>query len=152
MLRSFEIINRISLIDVMGILFITMISIVEIKAQTRTTNDMPIVLVTDLESDQLAMIEPLNNFLQRTEEDIVEAFPKHEFYKGLLKGKYELREDHLVLPIKGTIITVYTEQRIFPNKGFLSKVQLNSGDDYRLGAANAKVISNQKGELILRIQ
>ncbi len=153
MLRSFEImIRKICFIKNICILFITMIFIAQIRAQARTTNDMPIVLVTNLESDQLVGIELSNDFWQRTVEDILRVYPKHEFYKGLLKGKYELKEDHLVFPTTGTIITVYTEQRIFPSKSSLSKAQLKVGDDYRLGEAKSKVISNQKGELIVRVE
>ncbi|MBT8302332.1 MAG: hypothetical protein KJO63_13445, partial [Maribacter sp.] len=78
-------------------------------------------------------------------------FPNCQFYIGLLQGRYEVEEDK-VIPSKDSTIIMYTEQHYLSGNTLLSSDGLLAGDQMNLGSGRVKVISNKKGELILKTQ
>lgn len=120
-------------------------------AQVHATNETPIVLVTSIESDGIIGIELLNSFWDKSQNEVLNAYPNAKFYKGLLKGTYE-RTENLIIPSKGAFITMYTNEQIFSRENFLSESQLSIGEEVFIGKNKSKIIANQKGELILKIE
>ena len=133
------------------IILLSLFDVAFMQSQTHTTNETPIVLITSIESDGIVGIEQLNTFWDKSEDDVLVAYPNCKFYKGLLKGKYD-RKESLIIPLKGTFITIYTNERIFSRESFLSEGQFSIGDEYKIGKTKSKIIANQKGELILKIE
>ena len=84
-----------------------------------------------------------------TNEEVLKKYKDSKFYVGLLKGSYELNNNNLE-PKDNTTIVVFTEKRIFPVIEFFPAEDLAPGDSIELGKAKAKVVSNKKGELILK--
>ena len=124
---------------------------IAMQSQTHTTNETPIVLITSIESDGIVGMELLNNFWDKSEDEVLVAYPNCKFYKGLLKGKYE-RKENLIIPSNGALITIYTNEQIFSRESFLSEGQFSIGDEFFIGKNKSKIIANQKGELILKIE
>lgn len=120
-------------------------------AQERTTNETKIVVVINTDNHMVSHIQLLNTFLEKEKELIFKDYPKHSFFYGVLKGKYELKEEE-VLPLAGTTIVVHTERQLFPEHNFYANKKLLAGEIYKLGKIKTKVITTKKGELILRIQ
>jgi len=133
------------------IILLSLFDVAVLQSQTHATNETPIVLVTRIESDLIVGIELLNSFWDKSEDEVMAAYPDCKFYKGLLKGKYE-RTESLIIPEKGAFITIYTNEQIFSRESFLSESQPSPGDKYTIGKTKSKIISNQKGELILKIE
>lgn len=133
------------------IILLSLFTIGSVQSQTHATNETPIVIVSSIESDAIIGIELLKNFWDKSEDDVLVSYPNCKFYKGLLKGEYE-RTESLIIPEKGAIITIYTNEQIFLRESFLTESQHTPGDSYTIGKTKSKIISNQKGELILRIE
>ena len=121
------------------------------QSQVHATNETPIVLVTNIESDGIVGIELLNSFWDKSQNEVLNAYPNAKFYKGLLKGTYE-RTENLIKPSKGALITMYTNEQIFSSENILPESQLSIGDEVFIGKNKSKIIANQKGELILKVE
>lgn len=133
------------------IILLSSFDVAVLQSQTHSTNETPIVLVTSSESDVIVGIELLHNFWDKSEKEVLAAYPNCKFYKGLLKGKYE-RKENLIIPEKGAYITIYTNEQIFSRESFLSENQLSIGEEFFIGKNKSKILANQKGELILKIE
>ena len=133
------------------IIVLSLFDVAVMQSQTHTTNETPIVLLTSIESDIILGIELLNNFWAKSENDVLIAYPDCKFYKGLLKGAYD-RTESLIIPLTGTLITIYTNEQIFLRGNFLSESELSVGDAFKIGKTKSKIISSKKGELMLKIQ
>ena len=133
------------------LLLLTVLNIGFAQSQVHVTKETPIVLVTNIETDDIVGIELLNNFLDRSQKEVLNTYPNSKFYKGLLKGTYK-QSEHLIIPSKGAFITMYTNEQIFSRESFLSERQLSIGDKIVIGKNKSRIIANQKGELILKIE
>jgi len=121
------------------------------QAQERTTNEAKIVVIINADDHIVSHIQMLDTFQKADKKNIFEKYPKHSFFYGVLKGKYEL-DDEEVLPLVGTTITVHTERQLFPEQNFYANKKLLTGDTFKLGKTKTEVIHTKKGELVLVTQ
>lgn len=120
-------------------------------AQERTTNETKIVVVINTDDHKVSHVQLMNSFRKKDKKAVLKKYPKHSFFYGILKGKYELQEEEVV-PLAGTTIIVYAERQLFPEHNFYPRKELITGDTFTLGKTQAKVITNKKGELTLKTQ
>ena len=120
-------------------------------AQSLTTNETKVVLVVKGASEGISQITLFNTFEKMKGNGILEKYPDCQFYIGLLRGGYELN-DNDVTPLLGSTIIMYTDQPYLSSNRILPSARFSRGDQLSLGSGSAKVISNKKGELILKTQ
>ncbi len=121
------------------------------NAQVLSTNEAKVILVVDETKETVSHIELFGNFQLLKRAEVIEKFPNCQFYIGLLRGSYELN-DHNVTPLIGSTIIMYTDQPYLSSNRILQSARFSTGDQLSLGSGSAKVISNKKGELILKTQ
>ncbi|MGB5205601.1 hypothetical protein [Eudoraea sp.] len=121
------------------------------SAQSLTTTETKVVLVVNGDSEKITHIELFNTFQKMKQKEVYTKYADAKFYIGLLEGSYTLKEKNVMLG-KGAIITIYTNRRFFPRDSFVFQEHFVPGDRLELGKTMAKVISNKKGELILKTQ
>ena len=118
-------------------------------AQELTTNGAKVVLVVDEKTSEITQIELFSNFQQLKEATIEKNYPNSQFYMGLLKGNYSLKNNEVV-PGYGATVTMYTNRQFYPGEQEFVKEDLKPGQQLRLGKIKAKVLSSKKGELIVK--
>jgi hypothetical protein len=121
------------------------------SAQTLTTTETKVVLVVNGDSEKITHIELFNTFQKMKRQEVYTKYADAKFYIGILEGSYTLKEKNVMLD-KGAIITMYTKRQFFPRDSFVFEERFVPGDRLELGKTTAKVISNKKGELILKTQ
>jgi hypothetical protein len=121
------------------------------SAQILTTTETKVVLVVNGDSEKITHIELFNTFQKMKRQEVDTKYADAKFYIGLLEGRYTLKEKNVMLG-KGAIITMYTNKEFFPRDSFDFQEHFVPGDRLELGKTIAKVISNKKGELILKTQ
>ena len=115
-------------------------------AQTKTTKEAKIIaVVTNSTITAIEHFEPYKN----NETKLVKKHPKSKFFIGLLKGRYEVKND-VIIPQNEAIITIYTEKQIFHKTTKFPKKELKPGEVLTIGKTKAKVIAVKKGELIIK--
>lgn len=135
------------ILTIIYILFAAMIS----GAQTLSTKETKVVLVIGPKSEAVTHITLFNTFQKMDKDLILRKYPDAKFYIGLLKGTYELNND-TIDPSSDSTIIMYTEKQFFPGERFSTNEEIAPGDRFDLGKTKAKVVSNKKGELTLKIQ
>lgn len=120
-------------------------------AQERTTNETKIVVVIDADNHKVSHLELLNKIQNQTKEELFKKYPKHTFFYGVLRGKFELSKEE-VLPKTGATIIVLTGQQLFTEDRFYADKKILTGDWYSLGKTKTQVIKKKKGELFLLAQ
>jgi len=137
-----------------GMVFLFLASILLGHAQsktTKTTKETKVIMVVEGTAEGITQVVLFNTFEKMKGNEIFGKYPNSQFYIGLLQGRYEVNDDK-VTPSKGSTIIMYTDRhylssnRIPPSDGF------SVGDHLNLGSGKAKVVSNKKGELILKTQ
>ncbi|MBT8308250.1 MAG: hypothetical protein KJN85_15030 [Maribacter sp.] len=119
--------------------------------QSKTTKETKVILVVEGTSDGITQMVLFNTFEKMKGNQIFGKFPNCQFYIGLLQGRYELKEDR-VIPSLGSTIIMYTDRQYLSSKTLSPSDGYSVGDQLKLGLAKAKVVSNNKGELILKTQ
>lgn len=117
-------------------------------AQTRSTKQAKILLIVDEKNTKVMGLEL---FETGDIQNIRKRYPGSKFYIGLLSGSYEL-EKRKVVPKVGATIILYTDRQFFPNEELFPNENYAPGDRLDLGEASTKIISKNKGELILKAQ
>lgn len=141
-LASFKIIG--------GIIFL-LFTMFYVQAQTRTTKEAKVIFVVSEKSDALSHLELYNTFQKMNGPEALEKYPNSQFYIGLLQGSYEVVQA-MVRPQTGTTIIVFINQPLFGDSDMVITDYKSPGDLIKIGNIDAKVISNSKGELILKTQ
>jgi hypothetical protein len=112
-------------------------------AQNRSTRGTKIVVVIDNNAKKIKNLELYTNTLD--ENQLLKKHPNSLFYIGLLEGDYEM-DGEVIVPKSNAAITIYSNKEIFSNKQFLRE------DEIFIGNIKTKLVSNKRGEIILRIQ
>lgn len=123
------------------LLFLLLFSVSVFTAQTRSTKETKVVLIVSQKTNEVSGLELFET--QNTENILPKKYPGNTFYLGILKGTYELH-NNVVLPKSGAIITVYTDKQLFSENHLSLKESIN------FGSVKTKVVSRNKGELILK--
>lgn len=135
--------------SVMVLLF--MVGLVVVHAQSKTTVETKVILAVEGVSEGISHITLFNTFEKMKGKEIFRKYPNCQFYIGLLQGRYEVKEDG-VLPSRESTIIMYTDRQYLSGNTRPSIDGFMAGDQVDLGTGKAKVASNKKGELILKIQ
>jgi len=112
------------------------------QAQTRSTIETKVILVVSKKTNSVTNLELFID--KNTEDKLLKKYPNSDFYLGLLSGDFDLKNE-IIEPKTGAIITLYTEKQLFTNKPFSPKEKIT------IGKSKTKIISNKKGELIVKI-
>lgn len=118
-------------------------------AQTLSTKETKVVLSVDSESQSVTAMTLFTTIQKMNKAMLKEKYSDCKFYIGLLKGNYEIKGT-AVIPKEGTTVIMFTEKQIFPEAFLFSSEDLSPGDSFDIGKTKAKVVSNKKGELILK--
>tara|TARA_R110002073_G_scaffold279026_1_gene442926 strand:- start:181464 stop:181871 length:408 start_codon:yes stop_codon:yes gene_type:complete len=128
---------------VISVLLLLLITTYYSSAQTRSTKETKVLLIVDSNATKIIGMELFDK--DKDQEMLLKKYPNSLFYLGLLKGNYELK-DELIIPKSGAIITMYTNKEIFSSKRFLTN------DEIFIGNVKTTVVSEKKGEVILKTQ
>ena len=120
------------------------------QAQTLSTKETKVVLIVDPRSDNVTDMALFTTIQKMDKGLLKKKYADSKFYIGLLKGNYEIKGTAIV-PKENTTVIMFTEKQIFPEAHFFSSDDLSPGDSFDIGKTQAKVVSNKKGELILKI-
>ncbi len=134
-----------------GLVFLFLASVILGHAQSKTTKETKVILIVEGTSNGIDQIMLFNTFEKMKGNQIFGKFPNCQFYIGLLQGRYELKEDR-VKPSLGSTIIMYTDRQYLSGNRVLPSDGFSAGDQLDLGSKKAKVISKNKGELILKTQ
>ncbi|WP_166963968.1 hypothetical protein [Yeosuana marina] len=125
-----------------GYLFLLLLfNVCFFNAQTRSTKETKVVLIVSQKTNEISGLELFET--QNSENTLPKKYPGNKFYLGILKGNYEL-DKNAVQPKSGAIITIYTDKQLFSEDQFSLKESIN------FGSIKTKVVSRNKGELILK--
>lgn len=123
------------------LLLLLLFSVCFSNAQTRSTKETKVVLIVNQKTNEVSGLELFET--QNSEIMLPKKYPSNIFYLGILKGTYELAKN-VVQPKSGAIITIYTDKQLFSEDQFSLKESIN------FGSVKTKVVSRNKGELILK--
>ncbi len=119
-------------------------------AQTMSTREAKVVAVVNAENTNIKALELFTD--QDTEENwLQKKYPDCKFYIGLMEGSYEVVQAR-VRPQRGTTIIIFNNQTIFGDTDIVFMGHYSPGDPIKIGKTAARVISNNKGELILKTE
>lgn len=119
------------------------------QAQPMVTKEAKILLVMDLDARDFKTMELFKD--QNSLKTLVIKYPGYGVYIGLLEGGYELYENH-IRPEEDAVITIYTDQQLFAgNSSFPSEIY-PVGEVFKMQGNEVRVVSNKKGELILKMK
>ena len=118
--------------------------------QNMTTKEAKVVVVVDSENKTIRSLELFTD-TETEGERLQQKYLEGNFYIGLMEGSYEVVQGK-VRPQKGTIVIIFNNQPIFGDTDMVLIKHYNPGDPIKIGNIEAVVISNNKGELILKTQ
>lgn len=140
-----------SIISLMIVLtFVPVYGIFSATAQTMTTNEAKVVVVVDTGNNTIRSLVLFTDS-EIEEERLQQKYSDCKFYIGLMKGSYEVVQT-MVRPQTGTTIIVFNNQPMFGDTDMVFPDYYNPGDLIKVGKKVARVVSNNKGELILSIR
>ncbi len=119
-------------------------------AQTMSTREAKVVAVVNVENNTIRALELFAD-KDNVNESLIKRFPDCKFYIGLMEGSYEVVRA-MVRPQRGTTIIIFNNQTIFGDTDIVFMGHYSPGDPIKIGKIEARVISNNKGELILRTE
>ena len=120
------------------------------NAQVLSTNEAKVVAVVAAESNAIKALELFAD-QDNKEEQLQKKYPDCQFYIGLMEGSYEVVQTQ-VYPQRGTTIIIFNNQPLFRDANMVFTEHYSPGDLIKIGKKEARVISNSKGELILKTQ
>lgn len=121
------------------------------NAQVLSTKEAKVILVVDEKKEAVSHIVLFGNFQQMKRAEVLEKYPNCKFYIGLMEGSYEV-DQTMVCPQKGATIVIFINQPIFGEPDLVFADYKSPGDSMKIGNTDAMVISNRKGELVLKTQ
>ena len=116
-------------------------------AQTMTTREAKVVVAVNTENNTIRALVLFAD-LDTKEDRIKEQHPNCKFYIGLMEGSYKVVKA-IVRPQKEATVSIFYNQPIFGDTEMVFMGQYRPGDSIKIGKTEARVISNNKGELIL---
>ncbi len=119
------------------------------QAQTLSTKETKVVLIVDSKSNNVTDMALFTTIQKMDKGRLKKKYANRKFYIGLLKGNYEIKGADII-PKENTTVIMFTEKQIFPEAHFFSSGDLSPGDSFDIGKTKTKVVSNKKGELILK--
>ncbi|WP_139278058.1 hypothetical protein [Pseudozobellia thermophila] len=118
--------------------------------QTLTTKEVKILLVVESTGQKVSHLLMFEQVEGKGKAYLVEKYRNSSFYVGLLKGTYEIYGD-VVTPKKNTTVIIYTDRELFLDRKTMGPASpWAPGDLFKLGKETGKVVSNSKGELIIK--
>lgn len=135
-----------------GLFFIVLLFLsINGNAQVLSTKEVKVIFVVDERNEAESHIVLFDNFQQMKGAEVLEKYPDCQFYIGLMEGSYEVVRAR-VRPQKGTTIIIFNNQTISGDTDIVFMGHYSPGDPIKIGRTGARVISNNKGELILKTQ
>lgn len=125
------------------------LSVVNGRAQPMITKETKILLVMHPKTDDFTAMELFNS--QVNIEELNKKYPDHRFYIGLLQGGYELHGNR-IRPELDAVIIIYTDQQFYAGNLDFPVGNYPIGRSFKMQGNGIRVVSNKKGELILRIK
>lgn len=119
------------------------------QAQQHLTKEAKVILAVDAKSEKVTHMMLFVKVQAMHEKELRSKYPNAKFYIGLLKGSYA-SGSHGIIPGKNATIIMYTDKQFFPTERFSREDRLSPGDEINIGTIKTKVISNKKGELIVK--
>ncbi len=118
--------------------------------QTMTTREAKVVVVVNTENSTIRALALFTD-TEIEREPLQQKYTDCNFYIGLMEGNYEIVQAK-VRPQKGATIIIFSNQPIFGDSDMVFTEHYCPGDPIKIGNIEAVVISNNKGELILKTQ
>lgn len=118
-------------------------------AQTLSTKETKVVLIVDSKSDKVTDMALFTVIQKMDKQRLKKKYADRKFYIGLLKGSYEIKGMDII-PKEGTTVIIFTEKQFFPEARIFPSSDISEGDSFKIGTTKAKVLSNRKGELVLK--
>ena len=143
--------SKLASFKIIGGIFFLLFTMFYVQAQTRTTKEAKVIFIVSERKEAESHIVLFGGFQQMKRDEILEKYPNCQFYIGLLQGSYEVVQAG-VRPQKGTTIIVFINQPLFGDSDMVITDYKSPGDLIKIEKKEASVISNNKGELILKTQ
>jgi hypothetical protein len=124
--------------------------LISATAQTMTTREAKVVVAVNTENNTIPALVLFSD-LDTKEDRLKEQYPNCKFYIGLMEGSYKVVQA-IVRPQKEATVSIFYNQPIFEDTEMVFMGQYSPGDLVKIGKTEARVISNNKGELILKTQ
>lgn len=129
--------------------FFLMVGICLGNAQTMSTKGAKVVVVVNTDNAIQALV--LFADLETREDQLQQQYSQCNFYIGLMEGSYKIVQAR-VHPQSGATVNIFYNQPIFSGTEMVFMTNNSPGDLIKIGTSEARVISNNKGELILKTQ
>ncbi len=119
-------------------------------SQTMTTREAKVVVAVNTENKTIRALVLFAD-LDTREDRLQEQYSNCKFYIGLMKGSYKVVQA-MVRPQRGATVNIFYNQPLFGDADMVFMDNYSPGDLIKIGNSEARVISNNKGELVLTTQ
>lgn len=119
-------------------------------AQTMTTREAKVVVVVNAENNDIRALILFAD-LDTKEDQLREQYSNCKFFIGLMEGSYKVVRA-MVRPQRGATVSIFYNQPLFGDTDMAFMDYYSPGDLIKIENLEARVISNNKGELILKTQ
>ncbi|MBT8182620.1 MAG: hypothetical protein KJO53_13650 [Eudoraea sp.] len=130
--------------------FFLLAGILSVTAQTMTTREAKVVAVVNAENNTIKALELFTDE-NSDKGSLIKKYPDCKFYIGLMEGSYKVVQA-IVHPQKGATVNIFYSQPIYAAADMAVMDHYSPGDIMKIGNSEARVISNNKGELIFKTQ
>lgn len=129
---------------------VSLYGLFSLTAQSMTTTEAKVVAMVDAGNSTITTLELFTD-RHIDENALMEKYPDNNFYIGLMEGSYEVVKAK-IRPQKGTTIIIFNNQTISGDTDIVFIDHYSPGDLTKIGRTEYRIISNNKGELILKTQ
>ena len=112
------------------------------QAQTRSTMKTKVISIVNEKSNSVTDLKVYTQ--ERSKDKLLKKYPNSYFYLGMITGDFELKNEIITLKT-GAIVTMYTHKQLFSN------IEFKPNKTIKIGRSKTKIISNKKGEIIVKI-
>lgn len=119
-------------------------------AQTMTTREAKVVVAVNTENNTIQALILFAD-LDTKEDQLREQYSNCKFFIGLMEGSYKVVQA-MVRPQRGATVSIFYNQPLFGDTDMAFMDYYSPGDLIKIENLEARVISNNKGELILKTQ
>lgn len=119
-------------------------------AQTMTTREAKVVVAVNTENNTIQALILFAD-LDTKEDQLREQYSNCKFFIGLMEGSYKVVQA-MVRPQRGATVNIFYNQPLFGDTDMAFMDYYSPGDLIKIENLEARVISNNKGELILKTQ
>ncbi|MGB5460584.1 MAG: hypothetical protein WBM85_11535 [Eudoraea sp.] len=119
-------------------------------AQTMTTREAKVVVVVNTENNTIQGLILFAD-LDTKEDRLHEQYSNCKFFIGLMEGSYKVVQA-MVRPQRGAAVSIFYNQPLYGDADMAFMDYYSPGDLIKIENLEARVISNNKGELILKTQ